>query len=601
MSRAHLPEAFLGLLTALSLALVGSSSAQITFERTYGDSLEDNGRSVWQASDGGYIVTGAARSFSAGSSDVYLVRTDSLGDTLWTRTYRDSTFDEGNHVRQTSDGGYIMTGWTRDYGSLYCDMYLLKVDSAGQTVWEKTYGWDGRDEGNCVLQAVDGGYVIVGSASIPGLSDEVYLLKTDGNGNAIWGNLYGSDVWDKGLWVEQTRDSGYIIVGSTSSVPFPIEYGVYLIRIGPSGFREWERTYGNPGTNVGYCVRETMDNGYIIGGATRPPASANSDAYLIKTDSLGNALWERSYGGTKWDVAECVLQTPGGGYVVLGSTESIGAGSGDLWFFKMDSLGSMLWSRTYGGTATDGGGEVSQTSDGGFILAGLTRSFGSGQGDVYLVKTDEYGLVGTGRDAMVLSLDSPPDTVFVDSTYGVRATVRNFGNLTVTFDVVATVDGYTDTTQVQNLDPGLSAELSFQDWQVPSSDSTNYTMTVCTHVIDDIDTTNDCMQKTIFAYDPTGVEEELTRPSGFGFHLSQNEPNPFHRSTVIQYSLPTECDVTLSVYDATGRLMETIVDQRQGAGVFQARWDARGHTDGVYFCRLTAGNLTETRKMVLVR
>jgi len=152
---------------------------------------------------------------------------------------------------------------------------------------------------------------------------------------------------------------------------------------------------------------------------------------------------------------------------------------------------------------------------------------------------------------------------------------------------------------------------------VPSADSTTYTMTVCARVPDDIDTTNDCMQKEIFAYNPTGVEEALNRPSATDFRLSQNKPNPFHRSTVIEYALPTQCDVTLSIYDVTGSLVGKLVDKRQGAGVFRVQWIAESHADGIYFCRLMAcperspelgegrsrraGDFVETRKMVLVR
>jgi len=594
------------LLALLVLTISGfscSAFTQITFERTYGDSLEESGHSVWQTSDGGYIIAGAAHSFSAGSSDVYLVRTDSLGDTLWTRTYRDSTSDEGWSVQQTLDGGYIVAGWTRDYGPapVDWDAYLLKVDSDGLPVWDRTYGWDGYDVGSCVQQTLDGGYVVVGTAQPPHDFSEVYFVKTDANGNPIWENLYGSNVIDSGNYVEQTQDSGYIIVGSTGGVPLPLEYGVYLIRIGPSGFKEWERTYGDSGSTEGHSVQQTMDNGYIIVGCSEPPSHANTDAYLIKTDSLGNTLWERTYGGVEWDGGGCGLQTPDGGYVILGLTRSSGTGFSDLWFFKTDSLGNMLWSRTYGGPAGDFGVEVRQTSDGGYVLVGSTSSFGAGSRDVYLIKTDENGLVGAGRDVAVLSLDSPPDTVFVDSAYAVTATVRNFGSLTATFDVVAGIDSYADTVQVLDLEPGLSTQVGFKDWQVPSSDSTSYTMAVCTHVVDDIDTTNDCMQKTLFAYNPTGIEEGLNRPSALAFRLWQNEPNPFSRSTMIQYSLPAATEITLSVYDVAGGLVETLLDRRQGPGVFRVRWDGQGNADGIYFYRLEAGDFNATGKMILLR
>ena len=206
------------------------------------------------------------------------------------------------------------------------------------------------------------------------------------------------------------------------------------------------------------------------------------------------------------------------------------------------------------------------------------------------------------RDVAVAGMKAPPDTVFVDTSYDVIATVSNLGNAPDSFTVTVTIDGYSDVYPVSYLAAGCEIDILFhQAWLVPPDDSTTYVMMVCGETEGDIDTTNDCMQKEIFAYNPTGVEERLARRGKFGFHLCQNEPNPFHRSTMIQYSLATQCDVTLSVYDATGRLMETIVDQRQGPGVFRVQWIAESHADGIYFCRLQAGGFQETRKMVLVR
>jgi hypothetical protein len=219
----------------------------------------------------------------------------------------------------------------------------------------------------------------------------------------------------------------------------------------------------------------------------------------------------------------------------------------------------------------------------------------------FLVKTDQNGLVGMEKDGGVLSLDEPPDTVFTDSTYAVAATVRNFGNLTVTFDVTVTIDGYADTVTVQDLDPGLTTRVTFDNWQVPSADSTVYTLIVCTHVVDDVDTTNDCKQKTIFAYSPTGVGEGLShKPSTGIFGLSQNEPNPFYSSTMFSYSLPSASHVTLKVYDITGRPVETLVDQNQEAGAYHLKWRAESRVSGIYFCRLQTEGFSSARKMILL-
>ena len=207
------------------------------------------------------------------------------------------------------------------------------------------------------------------------------------------------------------------------------------------------------------------------------------------------------------------------------------------------------------------------------------------------------------RDGGMLSLDAPSDTVFVDSNYAVMATVVNMSNVCLTFNVVATIDEYGDTVQVSGLAPDSSIQVTFKDWLVPSADSATYTMTVCTRVVNDADSTNDCAQKSIFAYNPVGMEEQGSRLNveGLTFQLLQNEPNPFGGRTVIGYSLPAAGAVALEVYDITGRLIKTLVDGHHEPGLYQVRWDTKNQASGIYFCRLNVGGFTDTKKMVLLR
>ncbi|TET45637.1 T9SS type A sorting domain-containing protein [candidate division TA06 bacterium] len=207
------------------------------------------------------------------------------------------------------------------------------------------------------------------------------------------------------------------------------------------------------------------------------------------------------------------------------------------------------------------------------------------------------------KDGGVLSLDAPPDTVFVDSSYGVMATVLNLGNVVLTFNVVATIDGHGDTVQVSGLAPDSSIQVTFENWQVPSTDSVSYTMTVCTRVLDDVDSTNDCGEKSIFAYNPVGVEEQSSEFNvrGLRFELLQNEPNPFGQRTVIGYSLPAAGAVTLEVYDITGRLVKTLVDEHQKLGSYRIEWKAKTASSGIYFYRLQAGGFRDTKKMTLLK
>jgi hypothetical protein len=358
--------------------------------KTYGGTGDDYGYSVQQTSDGGYIIAGWTESFGAGQSDVYLIKTDSFGDTLWTKTYGGSENDEGYSVQQTTDGGYIIVGSTHSFGAGgYYDVYLIKSDSMGDTIWTMTYGGISADYGYSVQQTTDSGYIIVGWTNSFGvLGPDVYLLKTDSLGDTLWTKTYGGYESDVGRSVKQTPDGGYIIAGQSFSFSgfFP---NLYLIKTDSLGDTVWWRTYGVlHGYDAGYSIQLTPDGGYIVAGYTDSIGYPYHDVYLIKTNSLGNALWARAYGGSDEDIGYTVSLTADDGYIIAGETESFGAGEEDVYFLKIDSMGDTIWTMTYGGTDDDYGYSVQQTSDSSYIIAGTTRSFGAGGEDVYLIKTE---------------------------------------------------------------------------------------------------------------------------------------------------------------------------------------------------------------------
>jgi hypothetical protein len=208
-----------------------------------------------------------------------------------------------------------------------------------------------------------------------------------------WEKTYGGKGDDWGLCVQQTSDGGYIIVGRTDSFG---EGGgdVYLIKTDAYGNMQWSKTYGGEKNDFGYCVRQTSDGGYIIVGETSSFGEGRCDVYLVKTDSNGNIVWSKTYGGGWEDVGFCVQQTSDGGYIIVGYTWSFGEGRCDVYLVKTDAYGNMQWSKTYGGKEDDWGHCVRQTSDGGYIIVGATKSFGAGNEDVYLIKLGGSGGVG---------------------------------------------------------------------------------------------------------------------------------------------------------------------------------------------------------------
>jgi len=370
--------------------------AQTSWWRTYGGTSGDEGWSVQQTADGGYIIAGLTQSFGAGSYDVYLIKTNASGDTLWTRTYGGTNEDFGLSVQQTSDSGYIIAGYTRSFGAGLDDVYLIKTNASGDNLWTRTYGGINDDEGWSVQQTSDSGYIVAGWTMSFGAGEaDVYLIKSNASGDTQWTRTYGGFSDDEGYSVQQTSDDGYVIAGETYS--FGAGYrDVYLIKTSASGDTLWTRTYGGTNGDGGYSVQQTADGGYIVAGYTESFGAGNEDVYLVRTNASGDTLWTRTYGGTDIDYGNSVQQTSDGGYIIAGETWSFGAGTPDsanVYLIRTNASGDTLWTRTCGGTGSDWGYSVQQTSDSGYIIAGSTTSFGAGGSDVYLIKTDANGNV----------------------------------------------------------------------------------------------------------------------------------------------------------------------------------------------------------------
>jgi len=376
-------------LVLLALAFAGPIFSQQRWERKYGGLNTDEGQSVQQTTDGGYIVTGITMSYGAGFEDVYLIKVNSSGDTLWTKTFGGTNYEEGHSVEQTTDGGYIISGWTFSFGAGECDVYLIKTNASGDTLWTRTYGGADGDMGYSVQQTSDGGYIIAGYTYSYGAGNcDVYLIKTNASGDTLWTRTYGDTSADFSRSVQQTSDGGYVVVGRTDSFGNGIQ--VYLIKTNASGDTLWTRTYGGTNVDVAGSVQQTSDGGYIITGTTVSFTGNLNEVYLIKTDSSGDTLWTRTYGGSYYDDGRDVRQTSDGGYIICATTMSFGSGDVDVWLIKTNATGDTLWTRTYGGTNFDVGLSVRQTTDGGYVVAGSTSSFGDSC-QVYLIKTDSLG------------------------------------------------------------------------------------------------------------------------------------------------------------------------------------------------------------------
>jgi len=369
-------------LTALSLA----QAPDTLWTRTFGGGGLDEAYCVQQTLDGGYIIAGYTQSFGSGNGDVYLVKTDVSGNEQWSQTFGGNDQDIGYEVQQTIDSGYIIVGQTDSYGSR--SVYLIKTDASGIEEWSRTFGGTGSDHGSSVQQTNDGGYIIAGKTHSYGAgSSDVYLIKTDAIGDTSWTQTFGGSDTDEGNCVQQTDDGGYIIAGWTYS------YGAggsdyYLIKTDDSGNEQWSQNFGGNEFDWGETVQQTNDGGYMIVGSTNSFSTGDTDIYFVKTDSLGNEQWNQTFGGGSGEMGLGVQQTIDGGYIITGHTESYGSGDWDVCLLKTNSLGSEQWNQIIGGNDDDYSYSVQQTCDGGYIIAGSTQSYGAGDYDVYLIRLD---------------------------------------------------------------------------------------------------------------------------------------------------------------------------------------------------------------------
>jgi hypothetical protein len=359
-----------------------------SFAKTYGGTSYDRAYSVQQTSDGGYILAGRTLSFGAGNYDIFLIKTDAIGNIRWAKTFGGTSDDWAYSVQQTFDGGYIVAGYTESFGAGWYDIFLIKTDTNGNVQWAKTYGGTSGDVAFSVQQTSDGGYIVAGYTESFGAGGDIFLVKMDANGSVQWAKTYGGTIDDYASSVQRTSDGGYIVAGYTYS--FGAGYtDIFLIKTDANGNLQWAKTYGGTDYDWASSVQQTSDGGYIVAGYTWSFGAGGYDIFLIKTDASGNLQWAKTYGGTSSDGAYSVQQTSDGGYIVAGWT------SGDIFLIKTDANGNLQWAKTYGGTSGDVAFSVQQTSDDGYIVAGLTLSFGAGWDDIFLIKTDANGNIGS--------------------------------------------------------------------------------------------------------------------------------------------------------------------------------------------------------------
>ncbi len=349
---------------------------------TFGGQYADGAWCLQETEDGGYILVGNSASRGEGS-DLFLIRTDSMGKCIWSRIWGGSAEDVGYFVQETKEGGFIITGSTKSYSMGEELLWLVKTDGNGNLSWDRTFGGfvsSSGDGGWSVDETDDGGYIITGyTQSLGSGRKDLWLLKTDGQGAKIWDKAFGGREDDVGMSVLQSRDGGYIAAGRTASFTRGGD-DIWLLKTDSLGEEQWNKTFGGNLDDAGFQVVELAD-GYAVVGRTES-GSDREKIILIKVDPNGRRLWERSYEGSS---ASSLQSTAEGGYIIAGRIDNKSTGR-DALIIKTDSTGREEWSMILGGIADDIGTFVVSNKDGSYTMAGITDSYGQGREDAWLVR-----------------------------------------------------------------------------------------------------------------------------------------------------------------------------------------------------------------------
>ncbi len=440
--------------SSFPLLVSAQQKPTVGWDRSFGGDFDDRLSSMQPTADGGYILGGTTSSglsgdktqYTRGAEDYWLVKTDSKGNKQWDKTFGGTQIDRLNSIQQTPDGGYILAGESdspisgdKSENSLiytppipgsnfsqYADFWIIKLDNAGNKVWDKTIGGTQEERLPQIILTKDGGYLLAGtsSSSISGSKSgnskggsDFWIIKLDNNGNKLWDNTIGGNQAESLHEIKPTSDGGYILGGnSQSGIGGDKSQGTYgredfwLVKIDAAGNKIWDKTFGGNDTDYLHSLKQTPDGGYILGGFSTSgingdksqPNMGSSDYWVVKTDANGNKQWDKTFGGNGGDQLYTLGLTSTGGYVLGGrsfsgisgdKSEAI-IGSTDLWILNLDSAGNKLWDKTIGGTGIDFLSTLHETADGGFILGAESRSGvgvyktqpSKGQFDYWLVK-----------------------------------------------------------------------------------------------------------------------------------------------------------------------------------------------------------------------
>ncbi|GAA3595456.1 hypothetical protein Q4Q39_07470 [Flavivirga amylovorans] len=396
-----------------------ATKKELAFVKTIGGSKNESAQSITKTSDGGYAILGYVQSSDGDVSnklndsfDYWLLKYDQNNTLQWQKTYGGSDDDRGSDIIQTLDGGFAVLGYSKSNdgdvieNSGFNDFWVSKLDASGSVSWEKSFGFSGADNGISIIQTNDGGYLLTGVLDVSASNGEgnsksissskhdggdYWAIKLNTSGEKQWSQFFGGSFTDTPYDAIQTDDNGYIIVGSSDSDDVDINgnkgsYDFWVIKISNTGSLVWEKSFGGSQTDEARAITKSSDGNYIIVGDTRSDDTdistnrGGADLWVIKISPTGNLIWEKTFGGSNFDVGRSISKTQDNGFIISGSSRSSNGdlsnnnGQNDAWIAKIDDNANLKWQKTVGGSDIDLANDAIEFNDGSVIVVGESNS-----------------------------------------------------------------------------------------------------------------------------------------------------------------------------------------------------------------------------------
>jgi len=467
----------------------------------------------------------------------------------WERTYGGQDGDWGHSIIALENEGYLLVGTTASYALHDNSWYywVAKTDHRGDIAWSRAYGGDGLSSGNDCISTLNNEFAIAGYTDSFGNGNfDMWLLKINEDGDSLWSSTFGGEFSDGCNSLINTADGGFAMCGWTQ-ISDDAGWDFYLVKSDSLGNEMWSKSYGGDGEESCFSLIQLEDRGFVLGGYTSSFGSGNSDMWLLRTDENGDSLWSRTFGGEEFEACFSLTQISQDFIIMAGVTESYGSGESDAWVVKSNIDGDSLWSRELGGLDDDVVWEIIETNDNGFALTGRTNSIGVGRADSWIVKLDENG----------------------DSLW-----YQSFGDLNddlCTSIVQNADDSYTIFGNTKPVDDEILWDDFDQFWLIRTDSDPNL----------------------------IGYENRLSLPQKF--YMYPSYPNPFNSISNINFLLPKAMKITLKISDTLGRNLKTLIDGEEKAGNHTKTVDLSYMQSGTYFIILESTSEFLTQEIILIK